>query len=315
MKFMKRITAFLMIALALLSSTACSAAKPDFTMPTGCADSVYLQYGKNLAETAEEQSELRIIPYSSDGSKSNMIIIDGDPKHLGLAQMDVLNHSWNETHSFKKEGKIDSLRAIGCVFTERFLLVTTDPSVRSIQDLKGKVVSLGSVASGSYYNAMDLLKKMGLQDEDLPKLRKKKKIKNFNLTASLEALEEGEIDAAFITTALPSPALTEFMEEQDLYIVPLDQEYLNQMQKENADYFQCEIPAQSFSDQKESVPTLGVKTVLFCGAECEDDEIYTITKIALKDVTPEFSTEGVDVPFHKGAAKYLMEQGINVFSK
>lgn len=310
---MKRITALFLTAVLLFGITACK--KPDFSMPTGCVDSVYLKYGKALAETVKDENGLKITTHSTDGAKANMIIVDDDPDRLGLAQMDVLNHSWNETNIFKKEGKIDSLRAIGCVFTEHFLLVTTDPSVRSIRDLKGKVVSLGSVESGSYINAMDLLKKMGLQEEDLPRLSKKKKIKNFNLTASLEALEEGKIDAAFITTALPSPALTEFMEKQELYIVPMEQVHMDSMKKENADYFQSKIPAQSFSKQTSSVPALGVKTVLFCGADCEKDQIYEIAKTAFKGIDLDFAHQGVDIPFHEGAAKYFAEHQISVYSK
>ncbi|MBR2012831.1 MAG: TAXI family TRAP transporter solute-binding subunit [Clostridia bacterium] len=311
---MKRITALFLTAVLLLGITACNT-KPDFTMPTGCIDGVYHRYGKDFAETVKEQSGLVIKPYSTDGAKANMTIIDETPENIGLAQADILNHSWNETNIFKKEGKIDSLRAIGCVFTEQLMLVTTDPSVRSVEQLKGKVVSLGSVYSGANLNAMDLLDAMGLEENDLPALRKKKKIKNFNLTASLEALEEGEIDAAFITTALPSPALTKFMEEQPLYLVPFGQEYLDQLQKENGDYFQSEIPAQSFTDQKKDVSTLGVKTVLFCGADCEMDEIYEIAKIALKEIDLDFACSDVDLPFHQGAAKYFAEQGINVYSK
>lgn len=310
---MKRIITLCIAALILLSITGCS--KPDFSMPTGCIDSVYHQYGQDFATAVKEQSGLNITPYSTDGAKANMIIIDGDPKNIGIAQADLLNHSWNETNIFKKEGKIDSLRAIGCVFTEQLLLVTTDPSVHSIEQLKGKIVSLGSVYTGTNLNAMDVLNAMGLEENDLPSLRKEKLIKNYNLTASLEALEEGKIDAAFITTALPSPALTKFMEKQTLYVVPLEQELMDRLKKENKDYFQSEIPAASFSDQTAAVPTLAVKTALFCGADCSEEEIYTITKIALKDTSPTEAFEGLEIPFHKGAAKYFAEQGIQVLSK
>lgn len=311
---MKRLIALLLIAPLLLSIPACSQ-KPDFTMPTGCIDSVYHQYGTDFAAMVKEQSGLLITPYSTDGAKANMIIIDGGPKHIGIGQADILNHSWNETNIFKKEGKIDSLRAIGCIGTEQLMLVTTAPAVRSIEQLKGKVVSLGSVYSGSNINAMDLLDVMGLEENDLSELRKDKLIKNFNLTASLEALEEGEIDAAFITTALPSPALEKFMEKHALYLVPIGQEYLNQLQEENSDYVQTTIPAQSFTDQQEDVSTLSVKTVLFCGADCGEEEIYTIAKLALENIDPPFAYSELDLPFHKGAAKYFAEQGIEVYSK
>ncbi len=311
---MKRITALFLTVVLLLGITACKT-KPDFSMPTGCIDSVYHQYGKDFAETVEGQSGLIIKPYSTDGAKANMIILDGDPKHIGIGQADLLNHSWNETNIFKKEGKIDSLRAIGCVFTEQLMLVTTDPSIRSMEQLKGKVVSLGSVYSGTNLNTMDLLDAMGLEENDLPALRKKKRIKNFNLTASLEALEEGKIDAAFITTALPSPALEKFMEKQPLYLVPFNQAILDRLQKENDDYFQSTIPARSFTEQEKEVSTLGVKTVLFCGADCEKEDIYEITKIALKEIDLDFAQSGVDVPFHQGAAKYFAEQGVQVFTK
>lgn len=311
---MRKITALLLILGLLLCATACFQ-KPDFEMPTGCEDGVYAEYSEELAEKLEEQLGLKIKTYFTDGAKANMVIIDKEPEHIALTQADLLNHSWNETNIFKKEGKIDSLRAIGCVFTEQLLLVTTDPSVRSIEELKGKKVSLGSTYSGTYINAMDLLYTVGLEDHDLPTLRKKKLIKNFNLTASLEALEEGKIDAAFITTDLSSPALEEFMEKQPLYIIPIEQDILDRTAAKYKDYFQSEIPANTFTDQAESVATLGVKTALFCGADCEAEEIYEITALALKDLDLTFATEGLDLPFHQGAAKYFKEKGIEVFSK
>ena len=311
---MKRLIALFLIGLLLLTVPACSEAS-DYAMPTGCIDSVYHKYGKAFAETMEAEVGLKIAPYSTDGAKANMVIIDGDPKHIGIAQADLLNHSWNETNIFKKEGKIDSLRAIGNIFTEQLMLVTTDPNVKSIKDLKGKVVSLGSVYSETNINAMDLLYAMGLEDDDLPALRKKKLIKNFNLTASLEALEEGEIDATFITTALPCPALSKFMEDQPLYIVPLDQDALDRMREENSDYSSSKIPAQAFSEQKEEVSTLTVKTTLFCGADCDEEDIYTIAKLALENVDLQFACSDLDLPFHKGAAKYFKEKGVQVQSK
>lgn len=311
---MRRLTALLLIGLLLLGSAACSKT-PDYNMSTGCDDGVYHKYGKAFAETIEAEAGLKIKVLSTNGAKANMIIIDEDPKQIGITQADLLNHSWNETNIFEKEGKIDSLRAIGNIFSEQLMLVTTDPAIQSIEDLKGKVVSLGSVYSGTYINAMDLLYAIGLKDEDLPALNKNKMIKNFNLTAGLEALEEGEIDAAFITTALPCPALTEFMEEQPLYIVPLEQQALDQMKEENSDYSASEIPAQFFTDQTQAIPTLTVKTTLFCGADCDEEDIYTIAKLALENVEIQFAHSGLDLPFHKGAAKYFKEKGIQVQSK
>ncbi len=312
---MKKIIAILSILTLLLGLTACGEA--DLLFAAGPKGGVYLEYGEALADVIESKAGLSVEIQKTKGALSNIQIVDVDPDQIGLAQMDLLNHSWNESGLFKTEGSIDSLRAIGAVYTEMLQLVTADKEIRGIDDLKGKRVSIGLTGSGTYYNATDLLEVAGLKKWDL-------ELEEFSLEEAFEALEKGKLDAAFIFAGLPTPAIADYMEKNELYLAPIEAEYLDTLQRSCDDLTDAAIPAGTYNGQDHAVATLATKTVLFCGADCTEEDIYAITALLFEggidhplagNTDLAFATEGIDLPFHQGAAKYYAEQNRDVFSK
>lgn len=312
---MKKVIAILSILTLLAGLTACK--EPDMEFTTGPKGGIYQEYGVSLTALIEEQTDLKIETQETKGALSNIQIVDVDPDQMGLAQLDLLNHSWNETGVFRTEGSIDSLRAIGAVYTEVLQLVTNDPTIQGVDDLKDKRVSVGLTGTGVYYNATDILEDAGYRKKDL-------KIEEFSLEETFEAFKKGKLDAAFIFSGLPTPAIADYMKKNELSLIPIEEKYLDLLQRNCEDLTDYTVPAGTYAKQDTPVKTLATKAVLFCGADCNEEDIYRIASLLLeqdtdhplgKKPTLAFATEGIDLPFHKGAAKYYAEQGLNFLSK
>ena len=93
-------------------------------------------------------------------------IQDGDFQ-LGFTQSDVLTYAWNGTRAFQGEGENHDFRVLGALYAETVQLFTIDKNIRTVEDLKGKSVSIGQSGSGVYFNALDVLSHAGLSLKDI----------------------------------------------------------------------------------------------------------------------------------------------------
>ena len=66
---------------------------------------------------------------------------------LATVQSDVMTYAYNGTNSFADSGKIDGFRVLCALYPETVQIVTTDPSLKTVEDLRGKRVCVGDVGS------------------------------------------------------------------------------------------------------------------------------------------------------------------------
>ena len=256
---------------------------------------------------------------STQGSKDNIQGIDVGDYQLGTVQSDVMHYAWNGTRSFETDGKVESFRTVAGLYAEAVQLVTVNPDIKSVADLKGKKVSIGAAGSGVYFNAVDVLAAAGLTVEDISA-----QYQNFDDSA--DALKNGQIDAAFIVAGAPTPAITELsMTNGNVRIVPIDGAVAEKLMKDNTFYSVYKIPANTYKNQAEDVTTVTVKATLIVKADASEDDVYNLTAAIFDnmdaiakehakgtELSLENATEGLTVPFHAGAAKYFKEKGIEV---
>jgi TRAP transporter TAXI family solute receptor len=231
-------------------------------------------------------------------------------------------YAWEGSRSFESEGALESFRVIGGLYAEAVQLITMDPEIKSVADLKGKKVSIGAAGSGVYFNAVDVLEAAGLTEADI-----QPQYQSFGDSA--DALKDGKIDAAFIVAGAPTPAITELsMTNANTRIVPIDGDIAQKLMQDNTFYSVYKIPAETYKNQTEEVLTVTVKATLIVSANASEDDVYRLTAAIfdnIENITKEHAkgaelslenaTEGLTVPFHAGAAKYFAEKGIDVESK
>ena len=318
---MKRIFAVLLALVMLLSFSACGGAK-SMAMGTGSPTGTYYAYGGILGQYIKNNAGIDVNAVSTGGSKDNIQGIDVNDYQLGTVQSDVMHYAWNGTRAFEEEGKITTFRTVAGLYAEAVQLVTTNPDVKTVADLKGRKVSIGATGSGVYFNAVDILSAAGLTEEDI-----NPQYQNFDQSA--DALKDGKIDAAFIVAGAPTPAITELcMTNAKTRIVAIDGDIADKLMKENTFYSVYKIPANTYSNQAEEISTVTVKATLIVSESASEDDVYELTKAIFDNIDGitkehakgaelnlENATEGLTVPFHAGAAKYFEEKGIEVAVK
>lgn len=316
---MKRILSLLLVVALMFTFAACGGQNTTMTMGTGSPTGTYYAYGGIFGQYITNEAGVTVNAVSTGGSKDNIQGIDSGDYQLGTVQSDVMHYAWNGTRSFEEDGKIDSFRTVAGLYAEAVQLVTVNPDIKSVSDLKGKKVSIGAPGSGVYFNAVDVLAAAGLTEKDI-----KPQYQNFDESA--DALKDGKIDAAFIVAGAPTPAITELsMTNANTRIVAIDGDIAEKLMKDNTFYSVYKIPAETYKNQTEEVTTVTVKATLIVSADASEDDVYNLTAAIfdnIEDITKEHAkgaelslqnaTEGLTVPFHAGAAKYFAQKDIEV---
>ncbi len=319
---MKKLIALLLTFVLVFSLAACGGnGSTMMTMGTGGTAGTYYGYGGILGNQIKTSTGITVNVVSTDGSKANILGIDVGNYQLGTVQSDVMAYAYAGSRSFEKEGKIESFRVIGGLYAEAVQLVTMDPSIKSVADLRGKKVSIGAAGSGVYFNAVDILAAAGMTEKDIvPQYQ--------SFADSADALKDGKIDAAFIVAGAPTPAIQELCTSASAYLVPIDGDIAKKLMEGSSFYTEYKIPAETYKGQTTDVTTVTVKATLIVSAKASEDDVYNITKAIFDNVDAitashakgaelslENATSGMAAPFHAGAAKYFKEKGITVETK
>ena len=181
---MKKILSVILVLTLILTLAACgSAGASKMTMGTGGTAGTYYAFGGVLAQYMKNHAGIDVTVVSTDGSKANIESIDAGDYQLGTVQSDVMAYAWQGTRSFDGS-KIDSFRVVAGLYAESVQLITMDPAIQSVADLKGKAVSIGAPGSGVYFNAVDVLAAAGLSENDI-------KAQYQSFADSTDALKDG----------------------------------------------------------------------------------------------------------------------------
>lgn len=315
---MKKIICIVMAFVLVLCMTACAGAGTKMTMGTGGTSGTYYAFGGVLGQYIKNHAGIDVTVVSTDGSKANIQGIASGDYQLGTVQSDVMSYAWEGTRSFESDGKVDSFRVVGGLYAEAVQLITMNPEIKSVADLKGKAVSIGAPGSGVYFNAIDVLNAAGLSETDI-------NAQYQSFADSTDALKDGKIDAAFIVAGAPTAAITELCTTNDAYLVPIDGAVAEALMASSPFYTTYSIPADTYAGQTEDVTTVTVKATLIVSASASEEDVYQLTaaifdhaqEIAAEngkgaELSVENATSGMTVPFHAGAAKYFAEKGVEV---
>ncbi len=316
MRARKVLTLLLILCLAV-SMTGCSG-KERMMFGTGGTAGTYYAYGGVLAQYMKNYADVRVTAVSTGGSKVNIQSVQDGDFQLGFAQSDVMTYGWEGTRAFENDGPTHDFRVLGCLYAETVQLITMDDDINSVEDLKGKKVSIGEAGSGVYFNALDVLNGAGITLDDInPQYQ--------SFEASKESLKDGNIDAAFIVAGAPTTAITELATTNGVRLVNIDGELRDKITADCPYYAKFQIPAGTYPGQDEPVETITVEATVIVSANADEDTVYNLTA-AIFDHIDEITKENAkgaelslenasqitNVPYHAGAAKYYAEHGIQV---
>jgi len=312
---MKKLFAFVMAMVMTLALVACGGGE-KLTFTTGGESGTYYGFGTVLAGQISDKTDTTVTAIVGAGSKGNIEAMDVDDAQLGFVQSDVMAYAYEGVSLFDK--KIESFSTVAALYMEQVQIVTLDPTIKTVADLKGKNVSVGASGSGVYFNAIDVLAAYDLTLDDI-----KPTYQSFGDSA--EALQDGKIDAAFIVAGAPTTAVTSLAATRDVYIVELDDAHIEKLIDASPYYSKNVIAADAYGLDADAT-TVAVGAVIIARDDVSEDAVYdvvagiydsidTLAHDKKAELDLDFAASVTAVPYHKGAAKYFSEKGIDVPTK
>lgn len=287
------------------------------TFTTGGEAGTYYGFGSVIAQKVSEVTSTNVTAITSGGSAANIDALDMGDAQLGFSQSDVLAYAYAGTRTFEELGAVDSFSIVAPLYMEQVQVVTLNPDIKTIADLKGKAVSIGAAGSGVYFNAIDLLGAYGLTEDDI-----KPTYQSFG--DSVESLQDGQIDAAFVVAGAPTTAVTSLSATNQVYLVSLDDEHIDALLAESPYYAKAVIPAETYGMPEDAV-TVAIGAVVIASNDVADVDVYNflvgvfenlddLAKVHDKanELSLEFASSLEGVPYHPGAVAYFADKGIEV---
>ncbi|MFC7879395.1 TAXI family TRAP transporter solute-binding subunit [Isoptericola sp. NPDC057391] len=255
--------------------------RPDaLTVATGGSTGIYHAYGTAVAQVLEDRYDVPVEVAETGGSVENLQSLDDGTAQVAFSAADAARDA------VAGEGEFDEpldLRALARVYDDFLhLVVPADSNVRSIDQLRGRRVSLGAPRSGTALIAHRLLAAADVPAADLSDAR-------LGLDASLEALRAGEIDAFFWSGGLRTPGLTALADEVPVRLVPLG-DLVEEVRSRYGSGYRHGIVPEGMYGSSRVVETLAVPNFLMVRSDMPDAEARTLVS-TLFDARGQIATQ------------------------
>lgn len=310
-----KILLFASISLFALCSVACANdGKTKVRIATGGTTGTYYAYSGVLAQALNTQlDDVKVVVHSSGASKANIFEVVDNDADMAIVQNDVAYYAAQGSDLFEEDGKIDGFSALGAVYSEVVQIISSS-KINSIEDLRGKVVSVGDAGSGTEFNARQILSTYGIDFSDI-------KVQNLSFGDSSEALKDGKIDAFFCVAGAPTTAVVELATTNHIHVLSVDSDKMDILQEKYPFYTSYTIPAGSYKGVDTDTKSVAVKATYIVSDRLSEDVVYKMTKTIYEhpekivhaksaEINKEFAVSGIAFPFHEGSKKYFEEVGV-----
>lgn len=288
---------------------------------TGGESGTYYAYGSVLSQYATNGDYgVNVSALSGNGSQANVQALQDGDADVAFCQSDVLAYAYDGTNLFEEEGPYKDFSVVANLYQEQVQIVTCDPNIKSVSDLKGKTVSVGAAGSGVYFNALDILKAYDLTLDDIKPVYQ-------DFADSADSLKDGKIDAAFIVAGAPTTAITDLSTTKTAYLVSMDDAHVEKLLKASPYYSKAVIDGDVYGLDYNTT-TVSVGAVVIANDSVPEEAVYQLVKSMFDGAENNAEAHAkygeldlknaasiTSVPYHPGAAKYFAEQEVEVATK
>jgi TRAP transporter TAXI family solute receptor len=198
------------------------------------------------------------------------------------------------------------------------IAVRKGSGIKSIADLKGKKVALGTPGSMNMMHNVNLIfKNCGINvDKDL-------KPEYIRFPDAVQKMIDCHIDACSYFMGIGVPGFVQMADSVELKFLPIPKEAQSKILEQDPAYFIGELPAETYKGMTRPVPAAGMAYTLACGPFLSDEFMYKATKAVFENLpfiasaSANFKQtklanvyKGMPIPVHPGAAKYFKEKGV-----
>jgi uncharacterized protein len=282
---------------------------------TGGTSGVYYPLGGGVAQIISDNTDVSATAQTTGGSVENMRLLGAKEVELAFVQNDIAQYASNGTEMFEGT-QVNNLQGLATLYNETVQIVVPENStITSVADLEGKRVSVGAPGSGVEANTRQVLEVYGLTFDDI-------NASHLSFGDSVSRIQDGNLDAAFLTAGAPTSAVTELSATRGVKLISIDEDKIQELIEKYPFYVQDTITSDTYPCVEETT-TVAVKAMLAVSSDLPEDFVYEATKALFDNtdhlaaintrassISQEDALEGLSIDLHPGAFKFFKEQGI-----
>jgi TRAP transporter TAXI family solute receptor len=288
----------------------------DIRLMTGPQGGVWVPLGGQLKDMWEKANPgLRVLSMPGAGI-ANVRGIEEGKAEVGFGNSISTADAVAGAEPFKQPHK--NVCNVATLYPQYFqVVVRADAGINTIKDIKGKSLTTQQRGNTGELITQQLLKAHGLSTSDV-------KISYVGYTDSVMQMQDGHAQVFTLGTTIPSGAVMDLAAGRDIKLLDLG-DSIDRMKKLNPGYTLVTVPAGTYPKQTEPVKVIGYATHIVASCKLPEDVVYSMTKImaqnvdamaavnkAISGLTPKDMAQDIGVPFHRGAARFYQEAGIEV---
>jgi len=252
------------LAVILVFAGPVVAKKIFLTIGTGSPGGVYYPMGGGMSVVIEKTVDgIRCAAESTGASVENSRLVGIGDTDMGMVMGSVAYKATMGLAPFEKQFP---LVALFQMYPAPEHIVTTKQSgIKTINDLKGKKVSIDVPGSGCSTMAKAMLEVAGFD------LEKDLKLADLSQSESVQALKDGVVDACFFNFAYPGSAVMDLAATRDLVLVPVSKDFADKVVKKYPYYLQVTIPKGTYDDVDYDILCIGDSNVMVANKAMADD--------------------------------------------
>jgi len=290
---------------------------PIYTPPSGGAAYILGGGAANIVDIKGVQ----LAAESTSGSVEMVKLVSERYKNSGdafaIIATDGIYNGYKGINEFDKP--YPELRAVSYIYgAEVYLVVPAESPIKSYADLKGQRVGVGAPGSTLSSMATMLIEDCyGVPKEDYKALP-------LSYGEVIQGIKDGSINAGFLAGAAPMASYSELSSTKDVRIIPVDEEIIAKVITEYPYYYRSLVKPGTYKDQNDEIPILAFGVAILTHEGVDDQLVYDLLKtlvdkndelVAVHKVAEQMNKDtllnGIGIPLHPGAQKYMDEMGIN----
>jgi TRAP transporter TAXI family solute receptor len=251
------------------------------------------------------------------GAIANSTLVGTGEMDMGFTNGDAVYEAYTGTGRYAK-GKLPDIRILfggvpGGVF--HVVVAKTGP-ISSLGQLKGKRVAIGPQGGATEYVAPTVLKYYGIEKSDM-------KLTYVSYSDGIQALSDGQVDAAMVTSPIPAQAIKQLgaVGKLEFKILGIEPDKAAQFIKDNPFFVQFTLAGKMYGLDQD-ILTVATTNIMSVNAKLDTETVYKITKGIFENLDiltkAHPSARGITlktapvtyIPLHPGAEKYYREKGL-----
>jgi len=303
-----------LLTFSLIGAADAASQKKYLSIATGGTGGVYYLIGAGIAKLMTKYaSNIEATSETTAAGAENTRLLGTKKCEVALIDETTLRSTVAKTPGLK----LEDFRAVFSghpMFTHIF--VHASSPIKDIPDFRGKRVAVGAPGSGNEVGAKAILEAYDLTYKDI-------KPQWLSFAEQANAFKDRSIDVGIIAAGVPTSAVVDITTTVPIRFLSLTNEKIKIIEEKNPAYFPNVLPANTYKGQTYPVKSLGSAGTITVHKDLDDTTAYWLCKVIaehykeLTEIHPagKFYTldrvfEGIGIPFHPGAIKYLTEVGV-----